>query len=166
MVAGKIGCRRRSVWNGEEVTVKSKRGYRVVNIEPALCAMLKGHLNGRTAGCVFQTSRGTPNCKSNVRRKLLSILTKLGLPAEGLHAFRNGRVSVLQMSGVPADLVREWVGHSSLRTTSRYTHLADDFRRRVAANVALFVDGNVASQLPVGPDRPNIALVAGSAGGM
>jgi integrase len=157
---------RRSVWNGEEVTVKSKRGYRVVNIEPAMCAMLKGHLNGRTAGRVFQTSRGTPYCKSNVRRKLLSMLTKLGLPGAGLHAFRHGRVSVLQACGVPADLVREWVGHSSLRTTSRYTHFADDFRKRVAANVGLFGEVRVASQLPVGPNGPKFAAVAGSAGGM
>jgi hypothetical protein len=27
---------RRSVWNGEEVTVKTKQGYRAVNIEPGL----------------------------------------------------------------------------------------------------------------------------------
>lgn len=157
---------RRSVWNGEETTVKSKRGYRVVNIEPAICVMLKEHLNGRTAGRVFQTRNGTPFCKSNVRRKLLSILTTLKLPAAGLHAFRHGRVSVLQASGVPGDLVREWVGHSSLKTTSRYTHFTDDFRKRVAANVALFGDGSVASQLPVGPNGPNFASVAGSAGGV
>ncbi len=165
LVNGRVFIRR-SVWNGEEVTVKSKRGYRVVNIEPAMCAMLREHLNGRKAGRVFQTRNGTPFCKSNARRMLRSILTKLGLPMAGLHAFRHGRVSVLQASGVPADLVREWVGHSSLRTTSRYTHFADEFRQRVASNVALFGDGNVASQLPVGPNGPKFASVAGSAGGM
>src|SRR2546422_9549312 len=40
LTAGKVYVRR-SVWNGHEVTVKTKRGYRVVNIEPTLVTMLK-----------------------------------------------------------------------------------------------------------------------------
>ncbi|HEY1646681.1 MAG TPA: hypothetical protein VGF96_01770 [Terracidiphilus sp.] len=35
---------RRSVWKGEEVTVKSKRGYRAVTIDPILIGMLAAHL--------------------------------------------------------------------------------------------------------------------------
>lgn len=129
---------RRSVWRGQEVTVKTKRGNRTVDIEPALAEILRQHLNGRTAGRVFQTRNGTPLSKDNVRRKLVSILAKLGLRRGGLHAFRHGRVSVLQENGVPGDLVKEWIGHSSLRTTSRYTHIRPEFRERVAAEVGLF----------------------------
>ena len=65
---------RRSVWNGKEVTVKTKQGYRAVNIEPALVSMLAAHLGERKGGRVFQTRNGTPFCKSNVRRKLNQIL--------------------------------------------------------------------------------------------
>jgi integrase len=68
----------------------------------------------------------------------VSILDKLGLKRGGLHAFRHGRVSVLQENGVPGNLVKEWIGHSSLRTTSRYTHLRPEFRERVAMEVGLF----------------------------
>ena len=68
----------------------------------------------------------------------MSVLDKLGLKRGGLHAFRHGRVSVLQENGVPGDLVKEWIGHSSLRTTSRYTHISPEFRERVAADVGLF----------------------------
>jgi site-specific recombinase XerC len=32
------------------------------------------------------------------------------------------------MMGVLGDLVMEWVGHSNLKTTSRYTHFQDDFK--------------------------------------
>lgn len=46
-------------------------------------------------------------------------------------------MSVLQENGVPGDLVKEWIGHSSLRTTSRYTHLRPEFRERIAAEVGL-----------------------------
>ncbi|HKV81006.1 MAG TPA: tyrosine-type recombinase/integrase [Candidatus Sulfotelmatobacter sp.] len=148
--AGRIYVRR-SIWNGQEVSVKTKRGYRAVNIEPTLVEMLTAHLGQRKAGRVFQTSRGTPFCKSNVRRKLNQVLRKLKLAPAGLHAFRHGRVSVLQENGVPGDLVKEWVGHSNLRTTSRYTHFRDDFRKQIACDVALFSQANVAENLQFSP---------------
>lgn len=155
---------RRSIWNGEEVSVKTKQGFRVVHIELALAQILANHLNGRTGGRVFQTCAGTPFCKSNVRRKLNQILAKLKLAPAGLHAFRHGRVSVLQENGVPGDLVKEWVGHSNLRTTSRYTHFRDDFRKQVASKVGLFSQADVAQQLPVSPNSPNFAPVSARTG--
>jgi integrase len=157
---------RRSVWNGEEGSVKTKRGYRAVNIDPALVTMLTKHLNGRTAGRVFETRNGTPLCKGNTRRKLKEVLKTLKLPTGGLHAFRHGRVSVLQSSGVPGDLVKEWVGHSNLQTTSRYTHFQVDFRQRIAANLALFAQENLAVKLPVGPNGPNFPSFAANAGAL
>ncbi len=155
---------RRSIWNGQEVSVKTKQGYRAVNIEPALVQMLAAHLGGRKGGRVFQTRNGTPFCKSNVRRKLNQVLKKLNLAPAGLHAFRHGRVSILQENGVPGDLVKEWVGHSNLRTTSRYTHFRDDFRAQVASDVALFSQQNVAEKLPVSPNSPNFAQIAVESG--
>ncbi len=165
LAAGKIYVRR-SVWNGQEVSVKTKQGYRAVNIEPALVQMLAAHLGERKGGRVFQTRNGTPFCKSNVRRKLKQILKKLNLAGAGLHAFRHGRVSVLQANGVPGDLVTEWIGHSNLRTTSRYTHFQDKFREQVAANVGLFAQASVAGKLPVGPNGPNFVenMVASNIG--
>src|SRR5207245_10923398 len=106
--------------------------------------MLAGHVGDCHGGRMFETCAGTPFCKSNVRRKLNQILKKLNLALAGLHAFRHGRVSVLQENGVPGDLIKEWVGHSNLRTTSRYTHFGDDFREQVACNVGLFAHREVA----------------------
>lgn len=148
---------RRSVWEGEEVTVKTKKGYRAVTIDPILTGMLAAHLGTRKAGRVFETRNGTPICKRNARRRLNELLKQLNLPKAGLHAFRHGRVSVLQANGVPGDLVKEWVGHSNLQTTSRYTHFQDDFRRHVASQVALFPQENLARKLPDGPNGPNFA---------
>ena len=151
---------RRSVWNGQEGSVKTKCGYRTVTIDPALGEMLTAHLNGRTSGRVFQTNRGTPYCKGNVRRKLNEVLKKLKLPKAGLHAFRHGRVSVLQANGVPGDLVKEWVGHSNLHTTSLYTHFQDDFRQRIACEAALFAQGDLAGKLPDSPNSPSFGSFA------
>jgi len=77
----------RSVWRGQEVTVKTKSGNRTVDIEPALAEILRRHLGARKAGRVFQTKNGTPFSKDNFRRKLMSVLDKLGLKRGGLHAF-------------------------------------------------------------------------------
>jgi Phage integrase family len=133
------------------------------DIEPGLVKMLAVHLGDRTGGRVFETNTGTPFCKSNVRRKLSQILKKLNLAPAGLHAFRHGRVSMLQAAGVPGDLIKEWIGHSNLRTTSRYTHFRDDFRQQVACNVALFAQPSVVRKLPVSPNSPNFASVAAEA---
>ena len=115
--------------------------------------MLKQHLGEQKIGRVFQTRTGTPFSKGNVRRKLLSILRELDLKKGGLNAFRHGRVSILQENGVPGDLVKEWVGHSSLRTTSRYTHFRDDYRQQVATELGLFSG-------VVGPNGPKVEQVA------
>lgn len=37
----------------------------------------------------------------------------------------------------PGDLIKAWVGHSSLRTTSRYTHFGPNFRQQTASEVGL-----------------------------
>jgi integrase len=150
---------RRSVWEGEEVTVKTKKGYRTVNIDPILVGMLAAHLENRKTGRVSQTRNGTPFCKRNVRRKLNELLKSLKLPKAGLHAFRHGRVSVLQAMGVPGDLVKEWVGHSDLQMTSRYTHFQDDFRRQIASQLAMYPQPIVAGKLPDGPNGPNSAQI-------
>jgi len=132
---------RRNVWNGQELNTKTKRGNRTITLDPALVQILSGHIGTRTTGRVFQTRAGTPFSKGNVRRKLREVLTKLKLPLGGLHAFRHGRVSVLQAKRVPGDLILEWVGHSNLNTTSGYTHFDDEFRKQTANETGLFKDG-------------------------
>lgn len=137
LAAGLIRVRR-SIWNGRAVTVKTKRAKRPIDIEPAIAAMLADHIGDRKSGRVFRTRTGTTFSKSNVRRKLHQLLKCLKLKPAGLHAFRHGRVSMLQANGVPGDLVTLWVGHSNLQTTSRYTHFPEEFRTQVAQATGLF----------------------------
>jgi integrase len=112
--------------------------------------MLRKQLNGRRGGRLFETRTGTPYSKGNVRRKLHETLRALEIPRGGLHAFRHGRVSVLQTNGVPGDLTKEWVGHSSLRTTSRYTHFTNEYKRKMADALGLGME----EKLPDGPHGP------------
>ena len=151
--AGRIFVRR-GVYKKREGTVKTPRGYRVLFIDPILADMLRQHVGTRTAGRVFETRTGSAFSKDDVRRKLHAVLRELGLPKGGLHAFRYGRVSVLRTHGVPDDLVKEWVGHSSLRTTSRYTHFQDSFRQQVARDLGSYSASSLAAGLRDGPNGP------------
>jgi integrase len=121
---------RRSVWRGLEVSTKTKRGYRDVFVDSGTLQMLKQYLGGRTSGRVFQTKNGTPLENHNIVRQVLKpICKRLGIEPGGMHAWRHGRVSHLQANKVPGDFTKNQVGHSSLRTTSGYTHFTESFFR-------------------------------------
>ena len=128
---------RRSVWQRKEVTPKTRKGYRDVWIDLATARMLREHLGSRTAGRIFQSRRGTPLDTSNVLSEVLyPLCDRLSIPRGGLHAFRHGRVSHLQANNVPSDFTKAQVGHSSLRTTSGYTHFSEDFARQTVERLA------------------------------
>jgi integrase len=92
--------------------------------------MLKEHLGDRRTGRVFETKNGTPLENHNIVRQVLKpVCKRLGIAPGGMHAFRHGRVSHLQASNVPSDFTKNQVGHSSLRTTSGYTHFTESFIR-------------------------------------
>ncbi len=128
---------RRSVWCGQEVTPKTRKGYRDVFIDSLTVQLLRNHLGRRTSGRVFETRNGTPLATHNVVRQVLKPLCRrIGIPVGGMHAFRHGRVSHLQQNGVPADFTKSQVGHSSLRTTSGYTHFTESFARETVERLA------------------------------
>jgi len=128
---------RRSTFRHVEVTPKSKAGYREVDVDPTTMSIIKKFLGDRTSGRVFQSRNGTPIVSSNLNRYVLKPLCeKAKIPVGTTHAFRHGRVSVLQQNGVPGDLVKRWVGHSSLKTTSKYSHFTKEFRKDIASKLA------------------------------
>jgi integrase len=129
---------RRSVWRGIEVSTKTKKGYRDVRIDSSTVVMLKQYLGDRSTGRVFQSKNGTPIDIHAASGEVLKPLCKrLGIEPGGMHAFRHGRVSQLQANNVPADLIKDQIGHSSLRTTRGYTHFTDEYFRDTVERVAL-----------------------------
>lgn len=130
-------CVRRSVWRGQEVSPKTRKGYREVWIDSATIRMLQTYLGDRTSGRVFQTRNGTPLNDHDVLLDVLyPICDRLKIPRGGMHAFRHGRVSHMQQNHVPTDFTKNQVGHSSLRTTSGYTHFSDAFKRELVEQLA------------------------------
>jgi integrase len=107
---------RRSIVEGVEGTTKND-GIRHVPIDASVVAEIKKHLDGRRAGLVWRSNRGTPlRLNSVLKWQLKPILKKLGIKfptRNGMHAFRHGRISYLAYSGVTFAVIREWVGHGS-----------------------------------------------------
>lgn len=127
---------RRSAWKHLEVSPKSDAGYRDVDIDADTVQALKQHLGDRKAGLVFPSRNGTPLVNRNVNVDVLRVICKrLQIPIGGMHAIRHGRISLLQQKGVPGDLIIKWVGHTSLKITSIYTHFDEDFRKRTVASL-------------------------------
>lgn len=125
----------RSTYKLIEVTTKGKK-RRDVFIDANAVAMLKIYLNGRTTGRVFQTRNGTPLANHDIVTKVLHpICDRLGIKFGGMHAFRHGRVSHMRMNNVSDEFVKRQIGHSSLRTTSGYTHFSKEFVQETVERV-------------------------------
>jgi integrase len=123
---------RRSAYKKTTTTPKSDAGYRDVPIKSGTMAKLKEFIGDRQSGLVFSSRKGTPLVHSNVNRYVLKpICKKLGIDRATTHAFRHGRVSVLQKNRVPGDMIKNWVGHTNLKITSNYTHFSKEDEREV-----------------------------------
>lgn len=127
---------RRGTFRLQETSPKTDAGYRDVDVNPAMIQVLKEYIGDRVTGRLFHTKNGTPLVLNNINRHVLKpICKKLGIRMGTTHAFRHGRVSFLQKKRVPGDLIKEWVGHTSLKVTSRYTHFSDEDRKEEIARL-------------------------------
>lgn len=112
---------------------------REVFLPPVLVSALRAH-RARTATrglFVFSGSDG-----SFIRyKRLMATLSKsckaAGLRRIGMHVLRHTYASQLVMAGVELMVVKEQLGHSNIRETERYAHLAPDYKRQAVARVAI-----------------------------
>jgi integrase len=146
---------RRGVWNGQELSPKTRNAIREIDIHPGLAELLRQHVRDKKVGRVFEARNGSPISGDNVLKRVLHpLLKRLGIPKAGLHAFRHSRVTMLRKNGTPEDLQKQWIGHSSLRTTDRYSHTHQELEyRRLAASKA-------GLNLVVGPNGPNLGIAS------
>jgi integrase len=130
---------RRSVYRGAETTPKTENAVRQIDISQALADILKAFIGERTEGLLFRSRRGGPLSDTNIRNRVLKpILRKLGLAHGGLHSFRHGVVTLHRKAGTPENLVRLWIGHSTLgNITDRYSHTDQEIEYRRSSVLSL-----------------------------
>jgi integrase len=129
------------VWDhAVEPYTKTPAGFRDIDLCPELVAMLKGFIDGRISGFLFQTKTGKPILQCSILTdQLHPILSNLHIGQCGFHAFRRFRTTWLRRKRVPEDLVRFWIGHANKSITDDYSKLKDDveFRKHCAREVGL-----------------------------
>jgi integrase len=125
-----------SVWRGLIQTVKSRKGNRRFPISAGLVERLRFYLRTwrpNALGLLFATKSGTPWDHGLVRkRKFHPLLTRLGIPKCGFHAFRHGNATLLDQIGAPMAVRLNRLGHAEPQTTMGYTHAVTADERRVA----------------------------------
>lgn len=122
---------KRSMFRGTSGTTKTGK-ERVVHMAPSLADALKKirHLKGPL---VFCDESGRPLKLWHLKSVLRRCLKRAGLRQVRWHDLRHSFASQLVQMGVNLRQVQEWLGHSSITMTTRYSHLAPTDGQRLIA---------------------------------
>lgn len=153
-----LGLRRSDIDFGQrvvsvtETVIKGRRGPtkngrgRQLYLTAALAARLD-----QTAGdgLLWPNRDGAPHRPDKIdRNRLQPLLTALGIPRAGLHAFRHANATELLRRGVPLRTVQARLGHSDPATTLRlYAHVVEA-DADLAAHTAALAFGGVPDSAP------------------
>jgi len=104
---------------------KSQSGWRVLPLVEPLRSILALHMQGRGDGLVF-TRDGAPWDPDAATKAWAKLLAEAGLPDDiVLHGARHTVVDLLDAAGVPLEVQRDIVGHSSVKMTRAYRTKVD-----------------------------------------
>lgn len=105
---------------------------------------------------VFPNLWGRP--MSELPRGFHEAVTLAGLESRGItfHALRHTYASLLRKAGVDLITIKDLMGHSDIKTTMIYAHLAPDHVTRAGARVSLDLDGSTAATAPPENPRPGM----------
>lgn len=126
-----------------EETTKTKSGKRTVVLPEDTIRELKTHRKRQAQeklllgeayqdhNLVFCTEKGTPLDPRNFTRHFKRLLKKAGLPTDiRLHDLRHTYATLLLKRGVPAKIVQELLGHSSITITlDLYSHVTLEMQK-------------------------------------
>jgi integrase len=134
---------RGSVYAGQIGTPKSRASIADLPLAPALEARLKTYLASKefrqnNLGLLFINRRGRPYSANKLReKKLRPLLTELGIPLAGFHAFRHAVATELIDSGAPITVVQAQLRHSDARITlGLYGHVIPQSQRDAVSSLA------------------------------
>jgi integrase len=117
----KILIVRRNMFLGQLTSPKNNRERKIPLVD-RVCDALRP-IQKKT-GFVFVDESGEPLKAERVRRTLYRTCKAAGLRRTGWHALRHTFASHLVEAGASIKAIQELLGHASIQTTMRYTHVA------------------------------------------
>lgn len=103
---------------------------REIPLNDAACAALARAMAHDRGKQVFCQPDGKPFTKGHLVRPMKRACIAAGLGRQmGWHRLRHTFASHAAMLGVPMRVLQAWMGHSSMLTTQRYSHLSPDVSR-------------------------------------
>ena len=134
---------RSSVYAGTLGTPKSEASTAPLPMPPVLATRLKTFLTSKhyrqnDLGLLFANRRGRPFSANKLReKKLRPLLTSLGIPLAGFHAFRHGVATTLIDRGASITTVGAQLRHSDPRITlGLYAHVVPQSQRDAVEGLA------------------------------
>jgi integrase len=114
---------------------KSAAGIRVVPLVEPLRSILDDYMrhNQRAVGDLLFAERGHPYDPDSVGRRWRGVLADAGIEKDvRLHGLRHTALDLMLEAGVPMDVIKEIVGHSSRAMSEAYKSRGNDPRLRDA----------------------------------
>jgi integrase len=134
---------RHSVYAGEMGTPKSEASIASLPMPPVLATQLRTflaskHFRQDSLGLLFANRRGRPFSANKLReKKLRPLLSSLGIPLAGFHAFRHGVATTLIDRGASITTVGAQLRHSDPRITlGLYAHVVPQSQRDAVEGLA------------------------------
>jgi len=128
---------------------KTERSRRNIALAPATVELLHG-VHGaqilakaaagpvwKEEGYVFTQADGSPVLPGTLTENFRSLVRELEMPPLNLHGLRHAFATLALMTGIPAKVVSEHLGHSSVTITlDTYSHVLPDMQDELANAVA------------------------------
>ena len=119
-------------------------------------------LAGRSSDHLVISSAGTPLCRDWLCRQVRRYFTAAGVHKRGsCHLLRHTVATLMLEGGADIRYVAEMLGHASLETTQRYTHVSIDRLRTVhattppAAGLSIAMANELTAMYPTLPNTTN-----------
>src|SRR5262249_32968028 len=119
--------------------LKTRQSKRSIRLSPHTVAILREHrrhaeVEGLLDAPVFSGTDGGYLRNGNVtQRSFHPLLARAGLPSAGLYSLRHTCATLLLLANVPAKVVGERLGHSTVKLTlDTYSHVLPDMQNQAA----------------------------------
>lgn len=119
---------------GQDGPTKTRKA-RTIDMRPGLVKLLRNL--PRRGDYVFCDAAGHPVTPDMIKRPFARALAAARVPQVRFHDLRHSFASQLVCAGVPLYAVSKLLGHSTIKTTERYAHLAPSALREVVCAVDL-----------------------------